>query len=124
MAWNEIGGAREYVKYAECKTGDVIAEGWYQGPKDGKFGIVHHYKKKDGKLVCLNSSGHLNWIMGQVPVGSYVQVIYEGKDVLGSGKFKGKEAHRFKCYVQDGEGADPSPVDVTQPDSTEDDPLA
>jgi len=125
MAWNEIGGAREYVKYAECKVGDVIAEGWYKGPQEGRFGRVNHIRKKDGKTVCLNSSGHLNWLLDQVPVDSYIQVIYDGEDVLGSGRFKGKMAHRFKCFLQDGGGVDPTPVDPTMPDTgSEDDPLA
>ena len=51
--------------------------------------------KVDGKEHVLNSCGHLNYQMGQIPVGSLVTPIYKGKKVLEDGQMKGKPAHQF-----------------------------
>jgi hypothetical protein len=96
MAFQEVGGAKRYVKYSECQAGDELVEGYYTGTTVGKYGNQYNFLTEDGKQVVLNKSGQLEYAIKFVEVGEYVKVIYEGVAVLQKGTFKGKEAHNFK----------------------------
>lgn len=91
------GGERKYVKYAEAQKGQVLAEGFYMGPSDGRFGIQHNIKGVDGTTTVLNSAGHLNYLLEKnIIKGDYIQVVYEGMEVLGeNSKYEGKPSHQF-----------------------------
>ncbi len=101
MAFQKVESAKKYFKYAECKSGDkLVNEGHYVGPYEGKFGVQHDFKQKDGIIVCLNSSGHLNWLLdNHVEKGDLVNVFYAGKVTLTKGVMKGKEAHNFEIEI-------------------------
>lgn len=96
MAFQEVGGAKRYVKYSECNVGDVLVEGYYAGITVGKYGNQYNFTTEDGTHVVLNKSGQLEYALKFVEVGEYVRIVYEGVAVLQKGTFKGKEAHNFK----------------------------
>lgn len=97
MAFEEVGGSKTYVKYSECKAGDVVVEGHFIGSVPSKFGGNNHeFRTESGKIVSLNKSGQLDYCLKHIAVGDYVRVVYEGKTILDKGTFKGKEAHNFK----------------------------
>lgn len=106
MAFKKVSTARKYFKFAECKPGDKLVDaGIYVGPEEGRFGIQHIYKQTNGEIVCLNSSGHLNWLMeNHVKPGQLVNVYYADKVMLTKGAFKGKEAHNFEVEIDDEHG--------------------
>ena len=96
MAFQEVGGAKRYVKYSEASPGDVLVEGYYAGTTVGKFGNQYNFSTEDGQQVTLNKSGQLEYALKFVEVGEYVRVVYEGMVNLQKGTFKGKDAHNFK----------------------------
>lgn len=104
MAFQKVGGQSKYYKYAECEEGQKLVDaGTYLGAKEGKFGIQHVFKQKDGEMVTLNSSGHLNYLLeNHVSTGTVCNVYYKEKILLTKGTFKGKEAHNFEIEVDDG----------------------
>ncbi len=101
------------MKYKECQPGQkLVNEGSYLGPYQGKFGVQHDFKEKDGEIVCLNSSGHLNYLLEtHVATGDLCNIYYKGVVVLNKGTFKGKEAHNFEIEIDDKRhGEDEKPV--------------
>ncbi|MBV6514175.1 MAG: hypothetical protein FMNOHCHN_03765 [Ignavibacteriaceae bacterium] len=87
---------------AEAKTTGVILEGTYMGAIPNNYdNTKNDYKFLDdnGQEVVINSTGSLAYQMKNVPVGSIVQITYEGMSKLTKGKMKGKEAHNFKVLV-------------------------
>lgn len=94
--FQEVGGAKNYVKYNECKAGDIVAEGHYLSRTMGKFGAQYNFMSEDGKQTVLNKSGQLEYALQHVEAGDYLRVIYEGEITLEKGTFKGKKAHQFK----------------------------
>lgn len=98
-----MSGKRKYFKYNECKEKDVlVAAGTYVGSEEGKFGVQHVFRQKDGDIVVLNSAGHLNFLLeNHVQVGSICNVIYAGKVRLTRGAMAGKDAHNFEVEVAD-----------------------
>jgi len=103
MAFKKVETQRTYFKYNECKKGQaLVSEGVYTGPEEGRFGIQHIFKQKDGKIVCLNSSGHLNWLIDNHGYqGMMCNIHYDGKVLLENGAFKGKEAHNFELEIDE-----------------------
>jgi len=120
MAYQEVSKQEKYYKYAECEEGQVLVDGGvYRGGREGKFGIQHVFKTEE-EYIVLNSSGHLNWLLeNRCNVGDFCKIVYEGKDVLESGKFSGKEAHKFSILVDD-EKADLSVRGTKPPTSVSD----
>ena len=120
MAFKKVSVNKKYFKYAECTKGQqLVVEGSYMGPYEGKFGVQHDFKQKDGEIVCLNSAGQLNYLLeNHVEVGDLVNVYYDGSVMLTKGTFKGKNAHNFSIEV-DTDGAkvkhDKAPEAVTTP---------
>lgn len=93
-------GNIKFVKYAESKPGQVLAEGTYLTTKEGTYGPQHHFRTDLGDTVVLNSSGILNKrLADHVSRGDQVRITYNGKTTLAAGKFKGKEAHDFIVEV-------------------------
>lgn len=104
MAFKKVGGQRNYVKYSECNKGDrLVDSGVYVGSEEGKFGIQHLFKiKKGAEVTCLNSAGHLNYLLEEhCEPGDLVNIDYGGKELLTKGAMKGKEAHRFSLEIDD-----------------------
>jgi hypothetical protein len=95
---------RKFVKYAESQPGEVLAEGVYKGtiPNKRFGGIMHIIEASiDGQQseIVLNSSGHLNFLLGQVPAGTTIRVVYNGTKIGVSKKFAKKECHQFNVMV-------------------------
>lgn len=103
MAYQKVATQRKYFKYAECQKGQkLVDEGVYLGTEEGKFGIQHIFRQKDGETVVLNKSGHLDYLLAEnATKGTKCNVIYDGKIVLTKGPFKGKEANNFELEVDD-----------------------
>ena len=101
MEFRSVGGQKKYFKYKDCEAGDVLVQGKYLGTSPSKFGKDNHdFKPAEGPTVCLNSAGHLNYLIeNNVQIGDMVQVTYEGTDVLDQGAFKGKEVHKFDVAI-------------------------
>lgn len=99
MAFEEISGGTEYVKFGEFKEGDVIVEGVYKGIVEGKFGDQYKFTKGDGTDVVLPSAGHLSYLLGKITEGDVTRVTYGGMETLDKGSFAGKPVHRFSVAV-------------------------
>jgi acetyltransferase-like isoleucine patch superfamily enzyme len=105
MGFKKVSGTRKYFKYKDCAPGQVLVEnGEYLGSEEGKFGIQHLFRQEDGETVCLNSAGHLNYLIEKnVKPGMHCNVIYAEKVALTSGTFAGKEAHNFELEIDEGD---------------------
>jgi hypothetical protein len=103
MAFKKVETQRTYFKYAECKKGDtLVSEGLYAGPEEGKYGIQHIFKQKDGKVICLNASGHLNWLIDNHGFqGMLCNIKFDGEVILHSGKYAGKPAYNFELEIDE-----------------------
>ena len=87
---------------AEEGVKGVVLEGEYIGAIKNNFDenkSDYKFKKDDGSIVIVNSTGSLAHQMAKVEVGSYVRLEYDGKKTLTSGKMKGKMAHMFTVLV-------------------------
>ena len=74
----------------------VIVEGEYLGTQKSQFDNEDFLLlRDDGSQVLINHTGGLAKQMGQVNIGDYLRISYEGKKIMTSGKFKGKSAHQF-----------------------------
>jgi len=122
MAFVKVSGARKYFKYSECEKGQkLVDQGTFIGSEEGKFGVQHLFKGKDGSTTVLNSAGHLNWLLDEhVNTNDLVNVYYEGKEMLLKGPMKGKEAHRFELEVDDGPRSNVDNTPVTLASATDD----
>ena len=104
MVFRSVTGHKNYFKYSECYPGQILVEaGTFIGSEDGRYGIQHEYRLASGEIVVLNSAGHLNWQLEHYgKTGGVYNVVYLGTDVLESGAFKGKTAHKFDLQFDDG----------------------
>jgi hypothetical protein len=103
MAFKKVATSRKYFKYADCNPGDVLVnEGTYVGPEEGRYGVQHIFKQRNGEIVCLNSSGHLNWLIeNHVSPGVVVNILYKERVTLTKGPMAGKDAHNFELEVEE-----------------------
>lgn len=102
MGFREIAAKKEYIKPKECEPGEVVIEGFFVQEAINKFGQTQfEFETDDGKIVVLNGSGLLKYKMQFVHEGDYVQVIYDGMEVLSGGTMKGREAHQFTILTDD-----------------------
>lgn len=93
------------------RKGEVF-EGTYDGSFESKMyagQFTHKIKTAEG-LIGLPSCAQLNTYLGRVPKGAQVQVVYNGKNTIESGKYAGKQAHSFqvasdRTVEEAGEGA-------------------
>jgi len=100
MAFEEISGARRYVRHSgePKEPGTVLAEGWYMGIGKGPFGIFYLIREDSGGEVAVNSAGHLDHLMDRVSQGDFVQIVYKGKEILKKGPFAGRPSHTFTIF--------------------------
>lgn len=74
----------------------TVVEGEYLGTVANQFeGEDFKFKLDDGSTAIINGCGSLRYKLSGVEAGTYVQINYNGKEVIESGKMKGKEAHSF-----------------------------
>jgi len=91
-------------KLAEEGQTGVILEGEYLGPVLNPMSEKNDYKfKTEQGISVINNTGSLQAKMEQVEAGTLVQIVYNGKAEITSGKMKGKQAHQFQVLAEDGE---------------------
>lgn len=124
----EIGGGKLFKKWADWAIGDFIV-GEFVGQSTDNYGnACFHIKLESvemqeptdykgnelvpGKVMGLNSCGSLEYKMGEVDVGTILEIEYEGTEVLPENhKFKGKDCHQVKvteCSDEEESEADSS----------------
>lgn len=97
MSFQEVGGPINYVKYSECKAGDVLVEGWFIDTKPGLYGAQYYFIDETGKTTVLNKSGQLDYQMSHsINKEDFLRITYMGKIILEKGPMKGKESNQFK----------------------------
>lgn len=100
MAFKEVSTVRKYYKLKECKAGQVLAEGTYQGTEISKFDKPQYLFSCGDETVVLNGSGNLPHAMKTVKEGDLVRITYKGTKPLDKGhKFAGTECHQFSVAV-------------------------
>jgi hypothetical protein len=106
MALQSIAVSRRYPKTAEAAIGDTMAEGYYMGRTENKYaipaGTKQHFviREESGTEVVLGHCGSLEKWLKTVDPGTWVVIIFDGKEKLGSKHlFAGKEAYKFKIYA-------------------------
>lgn len=115
MAFQEVAGAKSFVKANGMNPGDVMVTGWFVGERPSKFGGKDfEFETEDGKHIVVNKSGQLVYAMQFVEKGDFVRVTYVGKNILDKGTFKGREAHQFKVEKDPGRrrAVSPNPTSV------------
>lgn len=120
-----IGGveAREeivaFYRFTQPRTPNaksrVLTKGdTFLGTYDGSFeskmyaGQFTHKLRTSEGLIGLPSCTQLNSYLGQVKPGTQVQVVYNGKNTIESGKYAGKEAHSFQVAANEAGIVDPN----------------
>ena len=107
MAFREVtsgGSISSYwpKKAAERKEGDNIT-GVYRDKMsrknpDGSDSVIYVLEQTDGSKVGVNSSATIANAMAQIPTGSLVKIVYEGKAMS---QKSGRSYNNFKVYVDE-----------------------
>ena len=61
--------------------------------------LDYKFSSEKGKTIILNGAGNLGYQMDRVNAGDFVQIRYEGKKKIETGKMEGRMAHNFKVLV-------------------------
>ena len=99
-----------YFRAKELKVGQKIV-GKYVKQIEDKYG--HPCFKlvlTDGTTGIINYTGQLAALFEKVAIGTDVEVIYQGKTVIESGKWAGEEAHIFELCMEDASDNDELPA--------------
>lgn len=92
-------GAPESAK--QLQIGTTIA-GTYEGSfATKKHGTVFYKINTAAGLVAVQGSGQLNKLMGRIPQGSEVQIVYQGREAIKKGNFAGVLAHSFQVSASE-----------------------
>ena len=87
------------IESGELSAGSVVAEGIFEGSLTNKFDetkLDYKIRATNDDLYILNETGSLKRQMAMVTTGELIQVIYNGKVTIRSGKMAGKSAHSFE----------------------------
>ena len=82
----------------EGKSG-IILEGTFVESLPNQFDkekLDYKFTDEKGNIVVLNGAGNLTYKMKLVNAGDFVQITYNGKKEIKSGKMKGIKAHNFE----------------------------
>lgn len=120
MAFREVTGGGSISTYwpakaSERKEGDSVI-GVYRDKMsrknpDGSDSVLYVLEGADGNKVGVNSSTTIARAFEQIPQGSTVKIVYEGK---ARSQKTGREYNNFKVYVDDAnQGEGPSDSDLT-----------
>lgn len=85
-------------KLTEADVDTIVAAGIYEGTTENNFNkekMDYKVRAENGDLTILNTCASLAKQLGKINTGSYVEITYLGKEAMQSGKFKGKQAHKF-----------------------------
>ena len=89
----------------EGKSG-IILEGTFVESLPNQFDnekLDYKFTDEKGNIVVLNGAGNLTYKMKLVNAGDFVQISYNGKKEIKSGKMKGIKAHNFEVLRDEGE---------------------
>jgi hypothetical protein len=113
MARQRVGGPKTFVDVKGASKGDVLFEGHYESSYTGQYGPNYVFREEERGEVVMGGYGHFKYCMEQcgIQVGDYVECIYNGKEKLEKGSWKGSMAHVFEVY-KDPEKSLNSPVKV------------
>ena len=89
---------RPSILATENRTG-VIVEGTFVESLPNQFDkekLDYKFTDEAGNMIVLNGAGNLSYKMKLVNAGDFVQISYNGKREIKSGKMKGIKAHNFE----------------------------
>lgn len=120
MAFREVTGGGNISTYwpakaSERKEGDnvvgVFRDKMSRKNPDGSDSVLYVLEGADGNKIGVNSSATIARAFEQIPRGSTVKIVYEGK---ARSQKTGREYNNFKVYVDDAnQGEGPSDSDLT-----------
>ena len=119
MAFKEItNSGNKYSAYwpkkaAEREVGDSVT-GYFRGSvkikqPSGEDGILYDLETETG-MVGVNSSATIDRAMSQIPLGSLVKIVFNGKK---RSPKSGREYNDFGVFVDDGEGTKEESTDFS-----------
>lgn len=96
----KLGGKKVFVSASQIKPGDSY-KGTYLGSHlDEKFGkMKHRVRAVDGTEFVLPSHAAVDRDFAQLNAGTYVEMTYLGKEIMQSGKGKGKEKMNYELLA-------------------------
>jgi len=109
MALTKVtGGPVTYIGPKNLEVGQTVS-GIFLGLTEPDQFDKENFKLEgaDGELIIVNRSGQLAFLMNRVPIGAQVNVTYRGKQVIATGRAKGKEAHQWEVAYDSGEVGSP-----------------
>lgn len=105
MAFRKVSDPAKYFDFKTTKAGTVLVQnGVYVGAKEGNFGLTHYFRDKEGAKEKVGiSGGQLNYLVenGEIEEGCSYRVTFDGKDLLQSGPYKGKEVNKFSVELDE-----------------------
>lgn len=105
--FKKVKGERIYKKWAEYEVGDYVVGKLTEVGED-QFKKANYIVEvietslegvAEGKNLCLNSNGSLDYRMEDIEIGSVIRVEYTGQIEMEKGPFKGKMAHTVDLQV-------------------------
>lgn len=107
MSWNEVTGGGSIAAYwpkkaTERKEGDSIT-GVYKDKMsrknpDGSDSVIYVLEQTDGGKVGVNSSATIARAFEQIPTGTLVKIVYEGK---ARSQKTGREYNNYRVYIDE-----------------------
>ena len=118
MAFKEVSGIIDFIKYKEVKAG-TSWEGYYEKILLSKeFNSKTAIIRTQSESVGLPLAGHLKYFLDDIPFGSYIKVEYQG---LSEKEFKGRKAHQFQVWVDDEKSRSVPAMGTTESEDENDD---
>lgn len=101
----DFSGNLRYIRAKELKESGVtglVVEGIFEGTIANEMSGKNDYKIREanGDLAIINNTASLSNQMGELELGAYVAIKYNGTTVIKNGPRKGKEAHQFNVFAE------------------------
>ena len=93
-------------KLAEENRTGVIVEGTYVESIPNQFDDKksdYKFTDEKGSMIIINGAGNLGFKMKNINAGDFVQISYNGKKEIKSGKMKGIKDHNFEVLRDEAE---------------------
>lgn len=103
MAFKRVSDPVKYPDLKNLPKGTVcVQNGEYLGSREGKFGLTHLWREKDGSKVGIGG-GQLDYLLnqGELSTGYSYRVIFDGKEKLLKGPYAGKDVNKFLVDIDD-----------------------
>ena len=95
-------GNIEFIRPSKLEKPGVIVEATYVESLPNAFDnnkLDYKFSGEKGNTIILNGAGNLGFQMEKINSGDFVQISYEGKKKIESGKMEGRMAHNFRVLV-------------------------